>query len=286
MREYMNFGREQRSADEMKPWAPLVQIKDHSIPTRDQSTIEARSYRPVDADTKETPSVLLYLHGGGFLTGTVDSEDATCSRLAVNSNVIVLNVCYRHTPEHTYPTAWNDTHDAFGWLHDHIDDLGGDAQRVLVGGISSGAYLAASFCAREAFGPGFCVPPTHCRPNTHGPVFAQHFLLRAYSQEIQRHCRLFSATTLRCAIIAHVYFSDDHSTYFLCLGCLFLYNWSSSSKKLLQIADPREEDLRLNPGYVSASQATGLPPTVVAVAGMDILRDEGLLYAKTLTEAG
>lgn len=152
MREYMNFGREQRSADEMKSWASLVQIKDHSIPTRDQSTIEARSYRPVDADTKETPPVLLYLHGGGFLTGTVDSEDATCSRLAVNSSVIVLNVCYRHIPDHMYPTAWNDTHDAFEWLHDHIDDLGGDPQRVLVGGISSGAYLAASFVLEKHLG--------------------------------------------------------------------------------------------------------------------------------------
>ncbi|KAI4599085.1 hypothetical protein KJ359_002042 [Pestalotiopsis sp. 9143b] len=55
---------------------------------------------------------------------------------------------------------------------------------------------------------------------------------------------------------------------------------------LLQTTDPREEDLSMNPGYVSAAQARGLPPTTVAVAGMDILRDEGLLYAKTLTEAG
>lgn len=56
--------------------------------------------------------------------------------------------------------------------------------------------------------------------------------------------------------------------------------------KLLKIQNPDEHDLRLNLGYVSTSQATGLPPTVCAVAGLDLLRDEGLLFASTLVEAG
>ena len=49
---------------------------------------------------------------------------------------------------------------------------------------------------------------------------------------------------------------------------------------------PSQLDLRVNPGYASSTQVVGLPPTVCAVAGMDILRDEGLLYARQLTEAG
>ncbi|KAK7743659.1 hypothetical protein SLS62_010528 [Diatrype stigma] len=152
MREFLNKRNELRSAEDMKILGPKVRMSDHLIPTRDQSTLDARVYRSVGSDTSQRLPVFLYLHGGGFLCGTVASEDAVCSRIAVNTGIIVLNVCYRHTPEHTYPTAWNDTHDAFEWLHDHIDELGGDAQQVIVGGISSGAYLTASFVLEKHLG--------------------------------------------------------------------------------------------------------------------------------------
>ncbi|ETS77624.1 hypothetical protein PFICI_09686 [Pestalotiopsis fici W106-1] len=264
-REHSNRTREQLSADEMKIWEPLVQRKDHTIPTRDQSTIEARSYRPANADTTGKPPVLLYLHGGGFFSGTIATEDATCSRLAVHNNAIVLNVCYRHTPEHTYPTAWDDTHDAFEWLHDHIVDLGGDYQRVLVGGISSGAYLAASFVlekhlgrrcvSRPAIAGQILMVPCLLNTSCHGPI-----LKKFKDPAVCSLQQLCNAPTLPMSTFQMI-------------------------TKMLQIPDPKEEDLRLNPGYVSASRAEGLPPTVIVTAGMDILRDEGLLYAKTLTEA-
>lgn len=151
-KEFLNKQRELRSAEEMKALAMMIATSDHLIPTQDKSSIEARVYRSVDSDTAQLLPVFLYLHGGGFLTGTIASEDAVCSRIAVNTKAIVLNVCYRHTPEHTYPTAWNDTHDAFEWLHDHIDELGGDPRRVILGGISSGAYLAASFVLEKHLG--------------------------------------------------------------------------------------------------------------------------------------
>lgn len=152
MREFLNKRREQRSAEEMEILAPRVRMSDHSIPARDRSSLDARVYRPAESDTTQRLPIFLYLHGGGFLSGTVASEDAVCSRIAANTGVIVLNVCYRHTPEHTYPTAWTDTHDAFDWLHDHVDELGGDPQQVIVGGVSSGAYLAASFVLEKHLG--------------------------------------------------------------------------------------------------------------------------------------
>lgn len=178
MREHINREREQRSADEMKIWAPLVQREDHNIPTQDGSSIKARSYRPADACATPRLPVLLYLHGGGFLTGTIASEDAICSRIAVHGKAIVLNVCYRHTPEHTYPTAWNDTHDAFEWLHGHIDDLDGDSQQVIIGGISSGAYLAASFVLEKHLGR-----LSVSRPSIAGQILMVPCLLNASCHE-------------------------------------------------------------------------------------------------------
>lgn len=143
--DLINKQREKRSAEDLEPLLPKVRMRDHVIPTRDSSNIQARSYRTTDCDKVQSAPVVLYLHGGGFFSGTIASEDAVCSRIAINTNTVVLNVCYRHIPEHTYPTAWDDTEDAFEWLHDHINELDGDPQRVVIAGISSGAYLAASF---------------------------------------------------------------------------------------------------------------------------------------------
>ncbi|KAF3005331.1 hypothetical protein E8E14_002943 [Neopestalotiopsis sp. 37M] len=243
MREHVNREREQRSADEMKIWAPLVQKEDHNIPTQGGSSIKARSYRPANACATPRLPVLLYLHGGGFLTGTIASEDA-----------------------HTYPTAWNDTHDAFEWLHDHIDDLDGNCQQVIIGGISSGAYLAASFVLEKHLGR-----LSVSRPSIAGQILMVPCLLNASCHEPMIKKFKDPAT---CSLQQN------------CNAPLLPLSIFQILASLLQISNPSEDDLRLNPGYVSTSQARGLPPTIVAVSGQDFLRDEGLLYAKTLHEAG
>ncbi|KAI1855436.1 hypothetical protein JX266_000301 [Neoarthrinium moseri] len=149
----------QEIVNKMETLSPMVRMVDHNILTQDQSSLKSRSYTSVDSDITQRLPVALYLQGGGFLTGTITSEDAVCSRIAINTGIVVLNVCYRHTPQHTYPVAWNDTHDAFEWLHDHIDDLGGDPQQVMIIGISSGAYLAASFVLEEHLSLGSTTRP-------------------------------------------------------------------------------------------------------------------------------
>jgi acetyl esterase/lipase len=89
--------------------------------------------------------VLLWLHGGGFIGGSVADIDHVCSRLARLTGFVVLSLEYRVAPEHAYPAALLDTADAVHWLAARSGALGGDG-RVAAGGQSAGAALVAGAC--------------------------------------------------------------------------------------------------------------------------------------------
>ena len=87
--------------------------------------------------------VVAYLHGGGWMLGTLDSYDALLRALANASGAIVAGVDYRLAPEHRYPAALDDSLAAIRWLAEHADELGGDGTRLAVAGDSAGGNLAA-----------------------------------------------------------------------------------------------------------------------------------------------
>jgi acetyl esterase/lipase len=95
--------------------------------------VRVRRYRPRGAK-----GVLLYLHGGGWVAGSVDTHDNVCRRLAVAARRIVVSVDYRRAPEHPYPAA----------LHDAWAVLRALNQPVAVAGDSAGGALAAALCLR------------------------------------------------------------------------------------------------------------------------------------------
>lgn len=265
VKRILNDARQAAQADAMLQLAPQVVIKDHAVPTRDGSSIQARSYRPVSAGEEPLP-VFYYLHGGGHLIGNIENEDANCARNAINANVAVLHVNYRHTPEHVYPTQWNDAEDGFLWLHSHIAELGGIPERVVVGGISAGGQLAAWLTLQKNLGNlGPELPPLT------GLVLMVPNLINinvrpAVPSQV-RDPTLSSYETNKDAPVLPVkmiqYFTD-----------------------LLKLENPDPRDLRLSPGNATMEQVRGFPPTTVGVSGMDPLRDEGLLFAKMLTEVG
>jgi acetyl esterase/lipase len=152
LKKSVNEQREQLGAQAMKMLGDKVHMVTHSIPTRDGSTIEARSYRPVSKDQSETLPVYLYFHGGGFIFGTLGTEDAACASIAVKTGVVVLHVNYRHTPEHTFPTPFYDAQDGFAWMHKNMATIGGDPSQVVVGGISAGGQLTASLILEKHLG--------------------------------------------------------------------------------------------------------------------------------------
>ncbi|MFK3987783.1 alpha/beta hydrolase [Exiguobacterium mexicanum] len=85
---------------------------------------------------------LVYFHGGGYATGSLDTHDAICRTIANEADCTVISVGYRLAPEHKFPTAVYDSYEALVWIADHASELEIDAERIAVGGDSAGGTLA------------------------------------------------------------------------------------------------------------------------------------------------
>ncbi|KAK3904258.1 Alpha/Beta hydrolase protein [Staphylotrichum tortipilum] len=272
LKEATNAGRDAASASAMQTLGPQVQIQDHSIPARDGALIEARTYRRASDSASSSPlPVYIHLHGGGFLFGTLASEDPACARVAITTGALVLNVNYRHTPEHVYPTAWDDVEDAFAWLHANAAALGADPAQVVVGGISAGAYLTASLALRKHLG---LAPELVKLPPIRGLVLMIPALV---------HIDCYAPVLAKLKDVAISSFETCKDAPVLPRKVCRLF---MDLLKVKEVQALDEADVRLNPGNATPEQVKGLPPTTFGIAGFDPLRDEGLLFAQMLTEAG
>src|SRR5262249_2561664 len=123
-------------------------IEDRTVPA--EPDVPVRIYRPHGAQ-----GAIVWLHGGGFVMGDLDTEHPWAARLADGSGAVVISVGYRRAPEHRYPAALNDAYAVLTWTAEHAAELGIDAERMAVGGHSSGACLAAAAAlrARDHQGP-------------------------------------------------------------------------------------------------------------------------------------
>ncbi|MFI9784469.1 alpha/beta hydrolase [Kitasatospora sp. NPDC051984] len=112
-----------------------------------------RHYHPerAAADADRPGPALLYLYGGGWALGSLETGDPICRSLANATRADVLAVGYRHAPEHRLPAAVHDCWAALDWLSRHAPRLGLDPARIAVGGDSAGGNLAAALTllARE-----------------------------------------------------------------------------------------------------------------------------------------
>jgi len=118
-----------------------VSTQELMIPGED-GDIAARLYRPAGLLDRLNPMVL-YFHGGGFVTGDLDSHDASARSFAWRTGAIVLSVAYRLAPEHDLEAAQADAWSAWNWLGGQAHRLGGDPRRMAVAGEDAGGTLAA-----------------------------------------------------------------------------------------------------------------------------------------------
>jgi acetyl esterase len=131
------------------PRAPLPRVEDIEVPGASGS-LHARVYAP---SREPGLPLLLYLHGGGFVIGGLETHDSLCRQLALRSGGAVLSLDYRLAPEHRFPAAHEDTVAVLRWLHaEGAAALACDARRLAIGGDSAGGTLAAAAAieARDA----------------------------------------------------------------------------------------------------------------------------------------
>jgi acetyl esterase len=212
--------------------------------------VPVRVYRPATAGPLPT---VVFLHGGGWVIGDLDTADPACRMLCRDVEAVVASVDYRRAPEHRFPAAVDDAWATFQWVVEHIDEYGGDADRVAVGGDSAGANLAAVVAAQAA---GADVPLA-----AQMLVYPATDLLGDYPSRAENPPGLMTLADMRWAAEHYVGMSED---------------------------DPRAAELARDPRLspLLAPSLAGLAPAVVVTAEYDPLRDEGNAYARALEKAG
>lgn len=203
--------------------------------------VAVRIYRPHQAQ-----GAIVWLRGGGFVFGDLDTERPWATRVAEGSGAVVISVDYRRAPEHPYPAALDDSYAVLAWTAEHAAELGIDPARIAVGGHSAGAGLAAAVALRARDQQG---PQIRCQL-LNQPVLDDR--QETWSQ------RNFTETPWH-----------DRDT----LTAMWRHYLGSAP------ATPYAAPAR-------AADLSGLPPAYIATAEFDPLRDEDITYALRLLQAG
>lgn len=124
---------------------PGVVVSDHAVPV-EGGEITVRVSRPETVSGTAAAPAFVFVHGGGWFQGNLDTAPVECGPMASAVPCVVVSVGYRLAPEHPYPTPLEDCVAAYAWVLEHSGELGIDAGRVAVGGTSAGANLTAALC--------------------------------------------------------------------------------------------------------------------------------------------
>lgn len=227
---------------EAKP--PLANVVNRTVPGR-HGDIPVRLYYP--AQERPLPLVIFF-HGGGWVTGTLDTHDVICRRIAYGARVLLASVDYRLAPWHRFPVPLEDCYDATCWLTDQAQNLGGSEEDVAVMGDSAGGNLATAVClmARDQQGPSIS------RQILIYPVLDGTRSCDSYRR--YRYGPLLTKASMDFFVDCYARSPDD-------------------------LSDPYFSPLL-------ADDLSRLPPALIQTAEYDPLHDEATLYGEKLQAAG
>ena len=223
---------------------PVGDVRQYSIGV-DGGEIPVRIYTPAG----EGPfPVLVWMHGGGWVRGSIDGNDPICRTLTNRAACSVVSVGYRRAPEHPFPVGLEDCYSALEWVVDHPHIVLGDPDRVAVGGKSAGGNLtvALALLARDRDGPSI----RHQLPCV--PVLDRPRATDAYE--------------------------ENAAGYGLSRADMYWY-WDHYLRREVDGRHPYAAPLQART-FEDLSSAT------VVTAGFDPLRDDGLEYVRRLRTAG
>lgn len=224
-----------------------IVIEDH-VTTLADASVSMRVYTPTVAPPASGRPALLDIHGGGFCVGSMDMEHGFATQVARELNAVVVAVEYRLAPEHPFPAALDDCYAALRWMHDKAVALGIDTGRIGVGGQSAGGGLTAAtvLFARDRGGPAVCF----------------QFL---GIPELDHRLETSSMKS----------FVDTP-----------MWNRPNAEWSWRYYLGPNTATVSPYASPAIATDLRGLPPAYVTTMEFDPLRDEGIMYAIRMMEAG
>lgn len=159
-REHANRVAAERAAAVDATGSDGIAVESRSIAGPDGQQLRLRLYQ---GQTDSATPLVVYAHGGGFVTGNLDTDHATCVELAREAGCLVVSVDYRLAPEYPCPAALDDVEAGFRYAVQNCGDLNADASRVGVMGRDAGAALVAGLAQRmfDEEGPQILVQILH-----------------------------------------------------------------------------------------------------------------------------
>ena len=207
--------------------------------------IPCEIHRPATLPDQHAPA-LLYYHGGGYLSGSLESHRNVCRQISHDVNCAVVAVDYRLAPENKFPIGVTDCLAAYDAVVEQSLELGLDPKRISVGGDSAGGNAAAVIAQQRK--------SSSCPPNF---------------QVLWVPWLDMSKQTDSYELMGEGFFLEKKKMEWYTANYL-----RSEEDGFNPLASP------------SLGDVEGVCPAAIFVAGFDPLRDEGINYAKKLKGAG
>lgn len=232
--------------EESLPVPSSLSVENLYIPSfESERSIRLRIYKP---KKKQNLPVLLYFHGGAFIYGTPEQYDFIFYQLALDVDLIIVSVDYRLAPEHPFPAAMEDGYDALLWLSESAAQIGGNKNKIIIGGSSAGATIAASV--------------THYARDKKGVKILHQYLLYPPTDHLLK--------TSSMEELAYAPMQTKKAA-----------EWMWKHYLQQQIIQPPKYSVPLQ-----ETDFHNLPDATIIVCELDPLKDEGKEYAKKLQDAG
>jgi acetyl esterase len=220
---------------------------EHKTVEQEGLTVSLTIVRPINV--REKGPAFLFFHGGGFVLGDFPTHERFVRDLVSESEVIAIFVNYTLSPEAQYPTAINEAYAATKWVAARGEEINVDRKRLAVVGNSAGANIAAATvlkCKLEG-GPALKGQVLFC------PVTDANFETSSYNE-----------------------YAEGYSV----TKNMMKWFWNHYCPDLA-----RRQEVYASPLQAGIEQLKGLPPAHIQIAGNDVLRDEGVAYARKLDAA-
>lgn len=234
---------EELARNARRPRPAGLDVADREISANGRE-VAFRIFRP---DVPGPLPVLIYMHGGGWTIGSIDSHDPITSDIAMETPCSVVSVNYALAPENPYPAPLEDCIAVVEWLFANLDGFDGGAGGIFVGGDSAGGNLAAALTLNY-------------RGRADRPIAGQALFYPVTDSNLETPSYISEANA--------PFLTAEQMTLF----------WDHYCPRAEQRADPLAAPLK-------AGDHAALPPAFVAVAEHDPLRDDGTAYARKLIAA-